>query len=135
MEQTRRITVRWYSQEQGILHIVFHAKWGWDDFYAQRQYAKTMLSDLPYKISILFEYDKDAGFLPTNALSNFSIAAERDEFHVDKIIFVAPSQVWRVILASLKRLLPHSALKNSDVVRTREEGLAILHTYLEMSRN
>jgi hypothetical protein len=130
-----RIDVQWLSEEKRVIHIVYHANWDWDDFQEHRMRAKELSRAISYNISLLIEYDNDAVLLPNNALRNLSVAAENAQSNVGLVIMVAPSQFWRVVLVLLKRLLPNSPLKDSHIVKTREEGLALLRDYLGESTN
>lgn len=127
-----RIDVQWLSEEKRVIHIVFHAKWDWEDFQEHRKQAKELIRNIPYKVSVLMEFDKDAQLLPTNALRNLSLAAETAHPNTGMVVMVMPSQLWRVVITLLKRLLPNSAMQFSHFVTTREEGLALLRQYEEM---
>jgi hypothetical protein len=126
-----RIDVQWLSEEKRVMHIVYHANWDWDDFQEHRMRAKELSRAISYNISLLIEYDNDAALLPNNALRNLSVAAENAQSNVGLVVMVAPSQFWRVVLV----LLTNSPLKDSYIVKTREEGLALLRDYLGESTN
>jgi hypothetical protein len=128
-----RIDVQWLSEEKRILHIIFHRNWDWNDFQEHRKRAKELVRNVPYAVSVLMEFDKDAQLLPTNALRNLSIAAETAHPNAGLVVLVMPSQLWRIVIVLLKRLLPNSAMQNSHIVNSREEALALLDNYAESS--
>jgi hypothetical protein len=130
-----RIDVKWLSEEKRVIHIIYHAKWDWADFQEHRRQAKALTHDISYPVSVLMEYDRDASLLPPNALRNLSLAAETADPKVGLIVMVAPSQLWRVVLTLLKRLLPNSPTSKSHIVRTREEALELLENYHETSQH
>jgi hypothetical protein len=121
-----RITVQWLNEEKRVLHIIYHANWDWEDFAEHRRQAKALTKDIPYKIAVLMEYDRDASLLPPNAMRNLSIAAETANPDTGLVVMVMPSQFWRVVIVLLKRLLPNTAMKNNRIVTSREDAMKLL---------
>lgn len=123
-----RITVAWLSEEEQVLHIIFHANWTWDDFQEMRQKAQALTQNTANEVHVIMEFDPDAGLLPSNALYNLSRAAESAMPNMGLVIMVMPSQFWRVVITLLKRLIPHSAMQKNHIVASRQAALELIES-------
>lgn len=121
-----KIDVSWFSEDKRILYILYHPNWTWDDFHAMRRAAKSFLREVVHPVAILQEYDEGAGMLPTNAFTNLSVTFENAEKNSAMAVLVTRSEFWRVVLGTLKRIMPKTILQNTYFVHSRAEALQII---------
>ncbi|RMG85186.1 MAG: hypothetical protein D6712_09930 [Chloroflexi bacterium] len=115
------IDVRWYDDQQTILHMSENGAWTWDDFYAARQQADEMLKQVAYKAHVIIEATH--GNIPSNAMTHFR--ASRMSNH-GLTVLVGPRAFSRIMYNVYLRIAGKQHEASFRMASTIEEALDII---------
>jgi hypothetical protein len=116
--------VMWDDDNLAIIHQILPQNWVWDDFYAAKYAAETMMDCVSHPVGVILRLPISRS-LRESAVMNWRTLTTRNHRNLHKTAIVAPNLYVQTIL-SLMMKGQHNFDKQYILVATIEEARDIL---------